>query len=73
MSTEMIRELNATEVDMVSGALSFGGGFSQNGGISAGISVGISFEDVDFGIGGEFNPLSSITNAIAGLLGSIFG
>ncbi|MBV1927885.1 MAG: hypothetical protein KUG81_00015 [Gammaproteobacteria bacterium] len=73
MSTEMIRELNATEVDMVSGAFSFGGGFGLDGGVSGGFQAGIDFDNVNFGWGAEADLLGGITSAVGGILSGLFG
>ena len=69
MSNEMIRELSTTEIDMVSGALGFGGGF----GLGGDFSFGTSFNDLTFNFGFEADILGGITSAIGGILGSLFG
>jgi len=81
MSNEMIRELSTTEIDMVSGAWSLGGGFELGGGYSSEITTFVGTE-MDFsgftGSGGiEMNTdfigglLDTFGDAIGGLIGGL--
>ena len=77
MSNEMIRELDASEIDMVSGGFSFGGGF----GLDGASSFTSSFENLTFGFelnGSIFEGLGGsiaggISNILSNLLGGLFG
>ena len=73
MSNEMIRELSATEIDMVSGAFSFSGGFGLGGGFEFGI--GGNFDDLTLGFELDLNLgiLDGIGGMLSGLLGNLFG
>ncbi len=78
MSNEMIRELNASEIDMVSGAWSLGGGFNLGGGFSSEVTsfVGteMNFSDFtgEFGIGLETDFLGGLLDTIGGAIGGLF-
>ncbi|MBV1891962.1 MAG: hypothetical protein KUG60_01505 [Gammaproteobacteria bacterium] len=73
MSNEMIRELDASEIDMVSGGFTFTGGF----GLDGSSSITTSFDSMTFGfeLGGSlFEGLGgSISNGISNILGNLLG
>ena len=78
MSNEMIRELNASEIDMVSGAWSLGGGFNLGGGYSSAVTTSIAtdmdFSDFtgEFGVVLETNLIGDLLNTIGGAIGGLF-
>ncbi len=77
MSNEMIRELDASEIDMVSGGFTFGGGFGLDGSSIfsssfENLTFGFEFQGSIFeGLGGSIS--SGISNILGNLLGGLFG
>jgi len=77
MSNEMIRELDASEIDMVSGGFTFGGGF----GLDGSSSITAAFDSMTFGFelnGSIFDGLGGsiaggISSILSSLLGGLFG
>ena len=67
MSNEMIRELNTNEIDMVSGAWGFTGGYSKGG------SITTSFDGYELQYGFEMNMFEGLGGSIVGGLGTLFG
>ena len=71
MSNTMIRELSTTEIDMVSGAFGFSGGYAING--TKSFTSTNTFDGYTFEFGGEVNIFEGLGGSIAGLFGGLLG